>query len=150
MWFFPDGRFQNFAILRDYQTQKLTILLEKLKYIHLNGDTNFCVVMEYVCGRCTPRVEPIEEWKHVSVDHPSLARTAGRVEMHVARFVDALEPLELPLLLRCNTSALTDGLVRIAREIPAGVDVARLENLSSDLYEEVQSLAKIEVLETYS
>ncbi|KAJ7501759.1 hypothetical protein B0H11DRAFT_2274987 [Mycena galericulata] len=143
-----NDRFYNFALLRDYQTRKLTILLEKLKYIHLHGDTNFCVVMEYVCGRCTPRVEPIEEWKHV--DHPSRARSAGRVEMHVARFVGGAEPIELPLVLRCNTSALTDGLVRIAREIPAGADVAQLEKLFSDLYEEVQSLAKMEVLETYS
>ncbi|KAF7349084.1 MYND-type domain-containing protein [Mycena venus] len=146
------NRFYFFAILRDYQTRKTTILLQKLAYIHLTGNSNFCVVMEYVDGRCAPRVAPMDEWRHILDEHPYFEHIAiGCNEPHVIQFVDegVTDCLACGKILRCDTSAIIDGLRRIARRIPPKADVAQLEKLNPTLYEEFQALARLEVVETY-
>ncbi|KAF7342759.1 MYND-type domain-containing protein [Mycena sanguinolenta] len=79
-----NNRFYRFTILRDYQTQKTAILLQKLAHIHRTGNTNFCVIMSFISACCIPRVAPIEEWEHILESHPCIERSAtGFREMHV-------------------------------------------------------------------
>ncbi|KAF7342758.1 hypothetical protein MSAN_01991000 [Mycena sanguinolenta] len=144
-----NNRFYRFTILRDYQIRKPAIFLQKLAHIHRTGNTNFCVIMEFISARCIPRVAPVEEWEHILERHPYTERSAtGWREMHVVRFVDE-DPLEFPWLLRCGNSIQMDGLVELARQIPQGADVGQLEKLYPALFEEVQKLASMEVVEVY-
>ncbi|KAJ6451892.1 hypothetical protein C8R45DRAFT_1113239 [Mycena sanguinolenta] len=132
-------------MLRDYQTRKPVLLLQKLAHIHETGSTDSCVIMEYLSGRCIPRV----------VEHPLegqiwMERSAtGFREMHVVRFVGVDDPLEIRCLLRCNSSAQVDGLVELARLIPEGTDVAQLKELHPALFMEFQKLVNLEVVEIY-
>ncbi|KAF7326482.1 hypothetical protein MSAN_02509500 [Mycena sanguinolenta] len=115
-----NNRFYRFTILRDYQIRKPAIFLQKLAHIHRTGNTNFCVIMEFISARCIPRVAPVEEWEHILERHPYTERSAtGWREMHVVRFVDE-DPLEFPWLLRCGNSIQMDGLVELASSDPAG------------------------------
>ncbi|KAK6968944.1 hypothetical protein R3P38DRAFT_3149282, partial [Favolaschia claudopus] len=56
-----ENRFRFMLILNTYRTNKLPIFLQKLEYIHQTRNTDYCVVMEYVAGYCTPTFAPIEE-----------------------------------------------------------------------------------------
>ncbi|KAJ6451899.1 hypothetical protein C8R45DRAFT_87428 [Mycena sanguinolenta] len=144
-----NNRFYNFTFLRDYQTRKPAILLQKLAHIHRTVNADFCVVMEFISGRCVPRVAPIEEWEYILERHPCMERSAtGWREMHVVRFVDE-DTLEFPWLLRCTSPAQMDGLVALARQIPKETDIVRLEKLCPALFEKLQKLANIKLIEVY-
>ncbi|KAJ7663171.1 hypothetical protein DFH06DRAFT_1189534 [Mycena polygramma] len=153
-------RFHDYVILREYQSQKLNILLKKLAYIYQNGDTNFCVVMEYEHGAmCTPRVAPIAEWNGIActnglqqrVDDPALqsAVEAGRVEKHVLRTFHT-NTVESVWILRSNASWMTATLANMARQIPPEVDVLQLETLNPRLFGQIQAFTSLPALETYA
>ncbi|KAJ6452312.1 hypothetical protein C8R47DRAFT_1329510 [Mycena vitilis] len=152
-------RFHDYVISREYQSQRLNILLKKLAYIHRNGDTDFCVVMEYEHGAmCTPRVAPIAEWNAIArtnglqqrANDPAIqsAVEAKRVEKHVLRTLHT-DMVESAWILRSNASWMDEALTDMARQIPPGVDVLQLEMVNSRLFRQIQTLASLPALETY-
>jgi hypothetical protein len=53
-------------------------------------------------------------------------------------------------LLRCDSAAPVEGSLRIAKQIPLGVDVVgQLADLYPELFQQVQELASMNVAETY-
>ncbi|KAK6969192.1 hypothetical protein R3P38DRAFT_2671213 [Favolaschia claudopus] len=145
-----DTRFSLFLTLRDYQAHKTTILLQQLAYIKRTGDTECCVVMQYTSGRCTPAVVALASKAKIWESHPSAAWEAdeGRKELHVVCFHTGGGE-SLALVLRRSTSAVLDGLVAVAQEIPEGVDVMQLAVTEPVLFERVRALAGLDVVETY-
>ncbi|KAK7014352.1 hypothetical protein R3P38DRAFT_2638697 [Favolaschia claudopus] len=142
-------RFNLMVILNDYQTRKSAIFLQKVEYINRTGNTNYCVLMKYVSGRCTPQVTASAEMEHSFSRHPCATRTAfGGRETHVVRSIP--ENTEFTVLLRCNTAVLLEGLMYIARRIPRGTDVSRLEAEFPELFHQLQALAAMQVVEIYS
>ncbi|KAK6969190.1 hypothetical protein R3P38DRAFT_3504638 [Favolaschia claudopus] len=150
-----DTRFSLFLTLRDYQAHKVTILLQQLAYIKRTGDTEFCVVMQYTGGRCAPAVVALASKAEIWESHPSAAWDAneGHKELHVVRFDGGggqwNQSGEISLALRRSTSAVLQGLVALAREIPQGVDVTQLATAQPALFERVGELAGLDVVETY-
>ncbi|KAK6969359.1 hypothetical protein R3P38DRAFT_2752979 [Favolaschia claudopus] len=148
----PDARitrFRSTLILNTYQRHKHAIFLQKLKYIHRTGNTDYCVIMEYIAGYCTPKVVPIEEWGKSLSLHDYRQRTAiGTREMHVVRLTPGR--VEFPMLLRSNAAEVLERLVGIARRLPKDADVGRLENDFPEMWREVEELAGMDVVEIYS
>ncbi|KAK7043323.1 hypothetical protein R3P38DRAFT_2609802 [Favolaschia claudopus] len=148
----PDARTTRFRftlILNTYRKHKLPILLQKLEYIHRTGTTDYCVVLEYVAGYCTPKIAPIEEWEESLASHEYGQRTAtGTREMHVV----CLAPggAEFPLLLRSNKPEVLERLVGIAGRLPKDADVGKLKDDLPEIWREVEELAGIDVVEAYS
>ncbi|KAK6978032.1 hypothetical protein R3P38DRAFT_3120495 [Favolaschia claudopus] len=142
-------RFSLMTVLNDYQIRKSAIFLQKIEYIHRTGNTNYCVLMEYVSGRCTPQVTASTALEKSFSRHPFATRTAfGVRETHVVRLFP--ENTEFTVLLRCNTPVLLEGLMRIAQRIPRGTDVYRLEGEIPELFNQLQALAAMQVVEIYS
>ncbi|KAK6978049.1 hypothetical protein R3P38DRAFT_3376983 [Favolaschia claudopus] len=142
-------RFSLMTVLNDYQTRKSAIFLQKIEYIHRTGNTSYCVLMEYVSGRCTPQVTASTALEKSFSRHPFATRTAfGVRETHVVRLFP--ENTEFTVLLRCNTPVLLEGLMRIAQRIPRGTDVSRLEAEIPELFNQLQALAAMQVIEIYS
>ncbi|KAJ6468489.1 hypothetical protein C8R47DRAFT_1302483 [Mycena vitilis] len=153
-----DTRFSCFLVLLDYQAHKLSLLLGKLAYIRdsqKNIHNQFTVVMEYIHGKCLPRVAAEDDWIPLLAIYPCVPHmedTNFEGELHVVRFVDEEWPgtIEFPLLLRSETPVLKDGLERIAREIPVGMDILQLETLCPGVYLQFRALAQLKVVEVYS
>ncbi|KAK7014342.1 hypothetical protein R3P38DRAFT_3401057 [Favolaschia claudopus] len=142
-------RFSLMTVLNDYQTRKSAIFLQKVEYIHRTGNTNYCLLMEYDSGHCTPQVTASTALEKSFSRHPFATRTAfGGRETHVVRLFP--ENTEFTVLLRCNTSVLLEGLMRIAQRIPRGTDVYRLEAEIPELFNQLQALAAMQVIEIYS
>ncbi|KAK7007784.1 hypothetical protein R3P38DRAFT_2791934 [Favolaschia claudopus] len=147
-----DTRFSLLLTLRDYQAHKTTILLQQLAYIKRTGDTEFCVVMHYTSGRCASAVVALASKAKIWESHPSSAWDAdeGRKELHVVRFhTGGGKSREIALALRRSTSAVLEGLVAVAEEIPEGVDVMQLAVTEPVLFERVRALAGLDLVETY-
>ncbi|KAK7052244.1 hypothetical protein R3P38DRAFT_3594816 [Favolaschia claudopus] len=147
----PSNRFPLAVYLHDYQTRKRTLFLEKLAHIHGKKNTDFCVVLEY--GEddvCRAHVAETANWAFVLGKHHYEEHSAtGRHEMHIFQFEHHEKNDAKPIVLRCNTSAQLDGMMDIAGRIPAGVDVANLEERCPALYQEVMALADMKVVEIY-
>ncbi|KAJ7656839.1 hypothetical protein DFH06DRAFT_1298113 [Mycena polygramma] len=149
------NRFHEYMILREYQTQKFSIFLQKLAHIHRYGDTNFCVVMESINGGlCTAKVAPRAEWDRAAFSngYPYFLEDEqgeGRAQMHLVRSIGRSRTVESPWLLRSSPSVVTANLIRIAAQIPPGVDVGGLEESHPSLSEEVRSLVSLQVQERY-
>ncbi|KAJ7811883.1 hypothetical protein B0H14DRAFT_2858579 [Mycena olivaceomarginata] len=124
-----NNRFYRFVLLRSYQKHKPALFLRKLAHIHRTGNTDFCVVTEYVRGKFAPRVAPLTEWTHLLDEAQCIEWGAtNRKEVHVVR----------------------GGLLRIAKQIPPGVDVVgQLAEFYPELFQQVQELASMNVAETY-
>ncbi|KAK7040460.1 hypothetical protein R3P38DRAFT_2612385 [Favolaschia claudopus] len=148
-----DTRFSLLLTLHDYQAHKTTVLLQQLAYIKRTGNTEFCVVMQYTGGRCTPSVTGLASKAKIWESHPSAAWEAdeGRKELHFVCFPTGGggKTREIALALRRSTSAMLEGLVAVAQEIPEGVDVMRLAAMEPVLFERVRVLAGVDVVETY-
>jgi hypothetical protein len=145
-----NNRFHRFVLLRSYQTRKPALFLQKLGHIHRTGNTNFCVVTEYVRGKFTPRVAPIAEWTHLIKEEGAEWVTTKRKEVHVVRFVEETDITEHFWILRSDSSAPVEALLRIAEQIPLGVDVVgQLEDLYPALFQEVQDIARMKISEKY-
>ncbi|KAJ7622630.1 hypothetical protein DFH06DRAFT_1305591 [Mycena polygramma] len=149
-----DG-FHEYIILREYQTQKFSILLQKLVHIHRYGDTNFCVVMESINGGlCTAKVAPRAEWDRAafSIGYPFFLEDdqgEGRAQMHLVRSIGRSTTVDSPWLLRSSPSVVAANLVRIAAQIQPGVDFGRLEESHPSLFEEIRTLVSLQVQERY-
>ncbi|KAJ7082794.1 hypothetical protein C8R44DRAFT_992144 [Mycena epipterygia] len=142
-----DHLFRLFLLQSDYRRLKLTILLQKLAHIHKTTDTNFCTVFAYGSTSCITRVDPAEKWGHlVPTTEPRIALSSGRMELHLV-LTDGANCS--PILFRSSTSELTDGLVRIAGKIPPGTDISELHVRFPQLFEEVQRLSDLRVVETH-
>jgi hypothetical protein len=147
-----NNRFYRFVLLRSYQTHKPALFLQKLAHIHRTGNTDFCVVTEYVHGRFAPRVAPLTEWTHLLDEAQCIEWGAtNRKEVHVVRFVEEPGTMdECFWLLRYDSAAPVEGSLRIAKQIPLGVDVVgQLADLYPELFQQVQELASMNVAETY-
>ncbi|KAK6974341.1 hypothetical protein R3P38DRAFT_3239648 [Favolaschia claudopus] len=144
-----DTRFKFSITLGEYKAKKLHILLQQLDFIRRNGNTDFCVVMNYDGGRCTPSVTAIDSRAELFEDHPSVAWDAqeGYTELHAIRFEGNDRVHFLPL--RRSSSVIFDGLRGLARELPQGVDVMQLATSHPLLFERVRELAALDVMETY-
>ncbi|KAJ6449049.1 hypothetical protein C8R47DRAFT_1265612 [Mycena vitilis] len=148
-------RFHEYIILREYQTQKFSVLLQKLAHIHQYGDTSFCVVMESINGGlCTAKVASRAEWDHAvfSNGYPFCLeddQVDGRAQRHLVRSIGRSRTVESPWLLRSSSSVVTGSLVHIAAQIPRGVDIGGLEQSHPSLFEEVRTLVSLQVEERY-
>ncbi|KAJ6514333.1 hypothetical protein C8R47DRAFT_1282247 [Mycena vitilis] len=148
-------RFQEFAVLREYQTQKHAILLQKLKYLQRYRDANYCVVMESVNGGLfTPRVAPMSEWHRVALGAgfhagSKMRNSNAHLEMHVVRSIGERRTIESASFLRSGTSVVTDSVFRIANQLPPGTDFEEFEASHPTLFQEVQRIARLEVVERY-
>ncbi|KAK6977824.1 hypothetical protein R3P38DRAFT_2941719 [Favolaschia claudopus] len=138
-----EHRFRFMLILNTYRTNKLPIFLQKLEYIHQTRNTDYCVVMEYVAGYCTPTIAPIEERERSirSHEYDNGQRVAvGMREIH---------------MLRSNKAEVLEGLVGIAGRLRKDADVGRLKDDFPEMWREygaireVEELAGMDVVETY-
>ncbi|KAK7007671.1 hypothetical protein R3P38DRAFT_3212106 [Favolaschia claudopus] len=145
-----DTRFKFSITLREYKANKLHILLQQLGFILRNGNTDFCVVMDYDGGRCTSSVTAIDPRAELFKDHPSVGWDAreGYTELHAIRFAGNNDQVHF-LPLRRSSSVIFDGLGGLARELPQGVDVMQLATSHPLLFERVRELAELDVMETY-
>ncbi|KAJ7146700.1 hypothetical protein C8R44DRAFT_845723 [Mycena epipterygia] len=142
-----DHLFRLFLLQSDYRRLKLTILLQKLAHIHKTTDTNFCTIFAYGSTSCITRVDAAEKWGQVVPNtEPRIALSSGRMELHLVLTGGANCS---PILFRSSTSELTEGLVRIAGKIPPGTDISELHVRFPQLFEEVQRLSNLRVVETH-
>ncbi|KAK6969213.1 hypothetical protein R3P38DRAFT_797355 [Favolaschia claudopus] len=139
-------QFLFFTLLQDYIKHTPALLLQKLAYIYHTGHTNFCILFRYEGGRCTRTVVPAKDYKGEIEQHSSLEGD-NKSETHVMHLTE--RGTKFALALRCSTLAVREALCSIAREIPEGTDVLKLESTCPMLFQQVKELAKVEVVQTY-
>ncbi|KAJ7663243.1 hypothetical protein DFH06DRAFT_1296086 [Mycena polygramma] len=162
----PFGRFSRreeafvrFIVHNDYLANKLTILLKQLAFVHRTGSTRFATVFRYLEGRCAISVVPLEEIS----DSRSLAEREYKPGMVHQVYLHGSQcecrcpmgsrthqrAVEHTLHMRAESSALMDGVVRIAGILRDGVDVERLSKRWPDLFEELRMLSELDIKETH-
>ncbi|KAJ7198279.1 hypothetical protein GGX14DRAFT_470089 [Mycena pura] len=150
-------RFLRFLLLRDYRANKLKILLEQLWRLHQKRSAQLSTVFNYTEGRCSIAVREDEEhlqdrrstweeinhggqrhigWHHIVFDAGGAFRYPERQQHH-------------DYLLRSPSTALSDGLLRLADLLPEDADVSRLEWDWPEVYAEVVRLSELEIEEVY-
>ncbi|KAK7016142.1 hypothetical protein R3P38DRAFT_2637148 [Favolaschia claudopus] len=145
-----ENRFRFMLILNTYRTNK-PIFLQKLEYIHQTRNTDYCVVMEYVAGYCTPTIAPIEERERSirSHEYDNGQRVAvGMREIHMVRLAPGMHCQCMPqkpklLQLRSNKAEVLQGLVGIAGRLRKDADVGRLKDDFPEMWREYGGMAVI-------
>ncbi|KAJ6580381.1 hypothetical protein DFH09DRAFT_1275611 [Mycena vulgaris] len=147
--------FLRLTLNRDYQANKLDVLLKQLTVIHRTRSPKIGTVFDYFKGRCTIYVGALGQKPGCELP-PQLAGQSS-MELHKFAFdgggihggADNERRVFRNYLLRSTSGALTDGLVRIAAALPDGADVSQLEREHPAIFEEVKMLSDLEVGETY-
>ncbi|KAJ6458327.1 hypothetical protein C8R47DRAFT_1203218 [Mycena vitilis] len=151
--------FMRFLILRDYQTKKFDILMQQLAFVHSTKSTEFATIFRYLEGRCTTGIVRLEDvspfsglterdFKTGMVHHIFLP--GGRCDCPsptVSR--DHRHTIDRVLHMRADSSAVIDGVVRIAGMLPEGTDVKRLNETWPELFEELRMLSELDIKETH-
>ncbi|KAJ7198290.1 hypothetical protein GGX14DRAFT_470115, partial [Mycena pura] len=132
-------RFLRFLVLRDYRAQKLQILLDQLELLHRNRSAQLMIPEDY---RQVMRAELNTGGRRRTGWHHIIFYAAGKLDCKERRnYYD--------YLLRSRSTALTDGLLRLADLLPEDADVSRLEWDWPEVYAEVVRLSQLEIEEFY-
>ncbi|KAJ6555445.1 hypothetical protein DFH09DRAFT_571042 [Mycena vulgaris] len=147
--------FLRLTLSRDYQANKLDVLLKQLTVIHRTRSPKIGTLFDYFKGCCAIHVGALGQKPGCELP-PQLA---GQSSMGLHKVVfdgggihggpDDERRVFRSYMLRSTSGALTDGLVRISDALPDGADVAQLEREYPTVFEEVKMLSELEVGETY-
>ncbi|KAJ7154886.1 hypothetical protein C8R43DRAFT_1186231 [Mycena crocata] len=152
-----DESFLRLILHRDYLAHKLDILLLQLQHMHTFPSTHFATVFDYTKGPCEIRVASLVEL----FGEQCAANLAVELQTNLHHVImndgsidlNGVNGPELTLtpnyLMRSTSSALTNGLRRIADGLPSNTDVLKLEQLCPKLFWEVKVLSEIEIRETH-
>ncbi|KAJ7463539.1 hypothetical protein FB451DRAFT_1492825 [Mycena latifolia] len=109
---------------------RTAVLVRQAQFMYRKPGVQYFIGFDFLEIRegyeCSVNVLPMSEYAHapdVSVRLAQLARGGGRMQLHVVRIKCAQKQLMKTIPLWSSSSDLLDGLTRIVRALPPGLDI---------------------------
>ncbi|KAJ7675622.1 hypothetical protein DFH06DRAFT_1317786 [Mycena polygramma] len=116
-------------------TLKIELMLYQLEFIYTNPGMDFFTAFNFIQRTDGPgsgwiTVSPISEYNSAEAPYriAQLARSGRRMQLHSVRMNGGPTPFVRMLPLWSSSSLVRDGLVRVAKSLPAGREFSEISN----------------------
>jgi hypothetical protein len=121
-----DVAFMRVLLQHDYELNKLEILKQQLEFIREHPDKPIVTIMHHASSGVRLIIDVLKPDIHTDVECPEhfsrAADSGGRMDVHIFSYRQGLSRIYKTFPLRCNSAVFTNGVRRLAAEIPESMD----------------------------